>query len=226
MKRRKLLLLSLSLVIMAGCAPAQAEQLTDRQAALETVAAEETQTLPTTAPAEAETSDVTLKTMEVALEDGHVLTLAVMGKRRDDSEVCGVREIIIYEGTEVRQSILIEEAIRADGVDGIDMGYSESVSAEESAKVKDVNFDGIPDIEVCGWIPNNSIPYYYWCWDADTEQFVYAFCLQLTDVDYQNQRLISWHKVENGLYYTDYYSVNEQNELELVERDIEDVRPG
>ena len=174
----------------------------------------------------AETSDVVLKTMEVPLQDGRVLTLNVMGKQEETTGICGVRKIIVYEGTEVRQSILIEEAIQADGVDGVDVGYSESFSVEESAKVKDVNFDGIPDIEVCGWIPNNSIPYYYWCWDADTEQFVYAFCLQLTDVDYQNQRLISWYKVENGLYYTDYYSVNGQNELELVDRDIEDVGPG
>lgn len=187
---------------------------------------EEVQNWLSTILAETETSDVVLKTMDVPLQDGRILTLNVMGKQEETTGTCGVREIIVYEGTQVRQSILIEDAIRADGVDGVDVGYSESFSAEESAKVKDVNFDGIPDIEVCGWLPNNSIPYYYWCWDADAEQFVYAFCLHLMDVDYQDRKLISWYKVENGLYYTDYYNVNAQNKLELAKRDVEDVRPG
>jgi undecaprenyl pyrophosphate synthase len=41
----------------------------------------------------------------------------------------------------------------------------------------------------------------------------------------ENKRLVAWYKVENGLYYTDYYHVNEKSELELLEREVEDVRP-
>ena len=204
MKKMLLFLLVLCLLVMTGCAPARAEQ-----------------------PAEmTEASDVVLKTMEVPLQDGRVLTLHVVGKQNETTEMWGVREINVYEGTQLLQTIPIAQAILADGVDGIDIGYTECFSAETAADVKDVNFDGIPDLEVCGWVPNNGIPYYYWCWDADAEQFVYAFCLQLKDVDYQNQKLIAWYKVENGLYYTDYYSVNGRNQLELDKRDVEDVRPG
>jgi len=172
-----------------------------------------------------ENSDEVLKVMEMPLDDGRVLILSVIGKKRDDDIVMyGVREIRVFEGNLI-QSILIQEAIDMDGVNGIDKGYSECLSIEESAALKDVNFDGYMDLEVCGWIPNNSVPYYYWCWNNDTQQYEYSFCLQLSKVDVENKRLIAWYKVENGLYYTDYYRVNDKNQLELIDREIEDVRP-
>lgn len=169
-------------------------------------------------------SDEVLKTMELTLEDGEVLTLSVLGKK-SDVDLYGVSEIRVYKNGNLIQSILMQEAIDADGVYGIDEGYTACFTAEESAGLKDVNFDGYMDLEVCGWIPNNSLPYYYWCWNNDTQQFEYFFCLQLTDIDEERQLLIAWYKVENGLYYTDYYRVNDKNELELVDREIEDVRP-
>ena len=94
-----------------------------------------------------------------------------------------------------------------------------------SEMIIDVNFDGYLDVEVCGWLPNNSIPYYYWCWNPDSRRFEYAFCLQLTEVDLENRQLIAWYKVENGIYYKDYYAVTEGNQLELKDRRIEDDRP-
>ncbi|HHV72496.1 MAG TPA: hypothetical protein GXX38_07805 [Clostridia bacterium] len=171
-------------------------------------------------------SDEVLKILKMPVEDGRVLTLSVVGKKADgDIELYGVREVYVYEGENLLQSILIQEAINRDGVSGIEEGYSGCPSAEESAALKDVNFDGYMDLEVCAWTPNNSIPYYYWCWDNENQQFEYSFCLQLTGVDEGNKRLIASYKVENGLYYTDYYQVNEKNKLELIAREIEDVRP-
>ncbi|NLU51754.1 MAG: hypothetical protein GXX10_02665 [Clostridiaceae bacterium] len=113
-------------------------------------------------------SDEVLKTMEVPLKNGEVLTLYVIGKKRDDVDLYGVREIRVYKKDELLQSVLIKEAIDKDGVDGIEEGYTACFTAEESAGLKDVNFDGYLDLEVCGWTPNNSIPYYYWCWNNDT----------------------------------------------------------
>lgn len=49
--------------------------------------------------------------------------------------------------------------------------------------------------------------------------------MHLSEIDTENKRLIAWYKVENGLYYTDYYRVNDKNELELIDREIEDVNP-
>lgn len=172
-----------------------------------------------------ENSDEVLKTMEMPFGNGRVLTLHVIGKKREDIQMYGVREICVYDGENLLQSILIQEAINIDGVNGIDEGYSECPSAEESAALKDINFDGYLDLEVYGWLPNNSIPYYYWCWNNDTQRFEYGFCLQLSEIDEENKQLITWYKEENGLYHTDRYRINDQNKLELVDRKIEDVRP-
>jgi len=173
-----------------------------------------------------ENNDEVLKILEMPLEDGKVLTLFVIGKKAEgDIGLYGVREVCVYEGDNLIQTVLIQEAINTDGVDGIDEGYTACFSEEDSAALKDVNFDGYLDLEVCGWTPNNSIPYYYWCWNNDTQQFEYGFCLQLAGIDEENKLLIASYKVENGLYYTDYYHVNGKNKLELIRREIEDLRP-
>ena len=164
--------------------------------------------------------------LELLLTNGMELTLNVWGKQGDgDSGLYGVREINVWGPDGLLQTIQMQEAIEADGVDGIETGYTECTSAEESVSLRDVNFDGYLDIEVCGWLPNNSIPYYYWCWNPDSRRFEYAFCLPLTEVDLENRQLIAWYKVENGLYYKDYYTVTEGNQLELKDREIEDDRP-
>ena len=164
--------------------------------------------------------------LEVILTNEIELTLDVRGKQSDGgSGLYGVQEINVWGPDGLLQTIQMQEAIDADGVDGIETGYTECISAEESVNVKDVNFDGYLDIEVCGWVPNNSIPYYYWCWNPDSQRFEYAFCLQLKEIDVKNQRLVAWYKAENGLYCTEYYTVTPENRLELVDREDWDVRP-
>ena len=216
MKRMRLLLLLLC-VTLCGCGGEKAVP-----AATEAVRTE----MPTEAASEtAASEDEALNTLEAVLENGESLTLTVMGKQATERDLYGVREVLVYRGESRIQTISMTEAIAKDGVDGIDLGYTESFSIEDAAKLRDVDFDGNPDLEVCGWCPNNAIPYYYWLWNPETEQFQYGFSLQLREVDTENQQLIAWYKVENGLYHTDYLRVNDQGELELLKREIEDVRP-
>ena len=210
---RIFLLLLLLTVVLSGCGGQEG-----------TPAA--TEMKQTEIPTEAVNSeDTELNTLEVVLENGEVLTLSVLGKQAEVSDCWGIREIRVYRKEALIQTISMAEAIAKDGVDGIDTGYTESFSIENAAKLRDVDFDGNPDLEVCGWCPNNAIPYYYWLWDPETEQFQYGFSLQLQGVDAENRQLIAWYKVENGLYYTDYLRVNDQGEPELIKREIEDVRP-
>lgn len=212
MKRIFLLLLLLT-VVLSGCGGQEGTPAV-------------TEMKQTEIPTEAVNSeDTELNTLEVVLENGEVLTLSVLGKQAEVSDCWGIREIRVYRKEALIQTISMAEAIEKDGVDGIDAGYTESFSIENAAKLRDVDFDGNPDLEVCGWCPNNAIPYYYWLWDPETEQFQYGFSLQLQEVDAENRQLIAWYKVENGLYYTDYLRVNNQREPELIKREIEDVRP-
>lgn len=186
-----------------------------------------------TAPTEAYTAPVSqtqpadeeVKRLNMTLDNGETLSLSVMGKKAEDRELYGVREIRVYRGDDLHQVISMVEAIEADGVDGIELGYTESVSLEAAAALKDVDFDGNADLEICAWCPNNAIPYYYWLWNKEKECFEYAFTLQLRDVDTEKRQLVAWYKVENGLYHTDYYRVNAEKELELLKREVEDVRP-
>lgn len=178
---------------------------------------------PTPAPTSEASENEALKTLNLPLL-GRECTLQVIGKKRADMDVYGVREIKVYAGVELIQSVLIQEAIDADGVDGIDKGYSECPYIEELVSLRDVNFDGYPDLEVWGWSPNNSIPYYYWCWNPETQQFEYAFCLQLTDIDEERKQLISYTKAGGGVYYIARYRVTKENKLELAERMTEDYR--
>jgi len=227
------IILAISIILLSACGKKDSvTDVTDTYASVEE-SIEEAITEQTGPELEADSSsdsrenpDEVLKVLEMPLEDGKVLTLFVIGKKAEgDIGLYGVREVSVYDGEDLIQSILIQEAINTDGVDGIDEGYTACFSKEDSAALKDVNFDGYLDLEVCGWTPNNSIPYYYWCWNNETQRFEYRFCLQLTGIDEENKLLIASYKVENGLYYTDYYSVNDKNKLELVKREIEDVRP-
>ena len=168
--------------------------------------------------------DHVLKNMNLAMQDESAWRAEVIGKKSDWNGNYGVREILIYKDDVLQQSVSIQEAIEKDGVDGIDENYTECPKVEETVILKDVNFDGYPDLEVWGWTPNNTIPYYYWCWNPDPGQYEYAFCLQLTEIDVEKKQLISWYKVENGVYHTEYYQVTADNKLELVEQYIEDYR--
>lgn len=169
----------------------------------------------------AATGDEVLKTMKISIQDIEY-TLEAVGKKEDNGY--GIREILICKGEKLQQSILMEEAIEKDGVDGIDMGYTQCYEKEEVVTFRDVNFDGYKDLEVCGWMANNSIPYYYWCYNPDTKQYDYAFCLQLTEIDEQNERLISQCREEYGVYSTSCYKVDDENKLVLIETKIEDHR--
>ena len=168
--------------------------------------------------------DEVLKTMKETTESGEDFMVIAVGKRRPDMVQYGIRELIVYHNNEQPSSVFVQEAIDADGVYGIEEGYSQCYSREAAAALKDVNFDGYPDIEVWGWTPNNTIPYYYWCWNPETQQYEYAFCLQLTEIDTERKLLIEWYKVENGVYQTNYYQVADGNRLELVEQVTEDIR--
>ncbi len=172
----------------------------------------------------AQFSDGILNTLEMSVGEGRMLTLQVIGKRQTDSDRFGVRQIDVYDGEKIIQQIWMKEAIDTDGVDGIEEGYTECWNVKRAVYLRDVNFDGYLDLEVYGWTPNNSIPYYYWCWNPERQQFEYAFTLQLTDIDKEKELLIEWYKVENGLYHTNYYHVTADNELELFDRVIDDFR--
>ena len=158
-----------------------------------------------------------LTTREATVDGGRTLTLETVGKKQADMDLWGVREVRISEGDVLLQTIPIQEAIDAEGVDGLGTGYTACWSAEEAMAVLDKNFDGNEDLGLVGWIPaSNTVPHYHWMWDSGAEAFSFALCLQGASVD--ETAVIATYQYENG----DHYAPDETGALVLVGWDVTD----
>ncbi len=167
--------------------------------------------------------DHVLKEINAVVEGNRTLTIKAIGKKREDMDLWGLCQIDVYEGSTKIQVIHLKDIIDIDGLDGsVGQGYTECWSKEELLQAKDVNFDGNQDMEIFAWITNTSIPYYYMLWNRNSGQFEYGFCIQLTELDYDNQQLVASHRAGAGTYYTDYYRYNENGELYLADVQIKD----
>lgn len=173
-----------------------------------------------------ETEDHVLSTLEATVDGGRMLTLCAVGKKSADTDQWGVREVQVYEGTQLLQTISVQEAIDTDGVDGIDTGYTQCWSAEDAMAVEDLNFDGNDDLDLFGWIPANAVPHYYWLWDSDLEAYRYALCLQGVSLDVQAREVVSEYRDTSSVDYTDYYAPDDTGNLALVRREITDYARG
>ena len=175
--------------------------------------------------------DHVLLTLEAPLADGRTLTLEAVGKRLDEYSA-GVREVRVYDGEELIQTVLSREAIGAEwdlGMTEEFYNYTECWSPEESMEVLDLNFDGSADFGLFGWICNNTIPYYYWIWDPETEQYQYAFTLQGAEAHPESGETTAEYKSGSAgsQWVTEYYWPDGNGSLYLhrVERLVRDFQP-
>ena len=230
---RRVLTLLLALLLLSACAaptaPAQAE----------TENAPPVQEPPEAAAPEEESpegpsEDHVLLTLEVPLADGRTLTLEAVG-RVEDAYTCGVREVRVYDGDELIQTVLSREAIEIFWGDS-DLLPGESVSEytscwtpEGSMMVLDLNFDGNTDFGLFGWPANNTIPYYYWIWDEEAEQYRCAFVLQEAEAHPETGELTAEYKSGSAgsQWIVEFYRPDENGNLYLVrvERDTCDFEP-
>lgn len=232
---RRVLILLLALLLLSACAaPEEVE---------EDAPAPPVQELPETAAPEEETpsgetpsndtpsEDHVLLTLEAPLVDGRTLTLEAVGKNVDEYSV-GVREVRVYDGEALLQTIPAREAIEAEWGAGMAedfYDYTECWSPEETMEALDLNFDGSTDFGLFGWPANNTIPYYYWTWDAETEQYQYAFTLQGVEAHPEARELTAEYKSGSAgsQWIVEYYKPDENGELRLdrVRRDTCDFEP-
>lgn len=178
------------------------------------------------APPVPETEDHLLLTLEAPLADGRTLTLEAFGRQTDDYS-CGVREVRVYDGVDLLQTVPAREAIELEWEfgDGVLAGdfydYTECWSPEMTMEVLDLNLDGNADFGLFGWIPNNTIPYYYWQWDGEGYQF--ACTLQDAEVHPETGEVSTEYKVGWGgvQYQRDYYRPDGEGHLCLVRQERE-----
>lgn len=148
-----------------------------------------------------ETGDAVLLTKSAAV-GGKELTLRGVGHRLNDY-LWGIRAIEVYDGETLLQTIEMTEA--ADDPDGGLEEYTECPEPQLLLRAVDANFDGYDDIEVFGWMPNNTVPYFYWLWDAGAKQYAYRFRLQGPTIDPETETLSAEYRESAAASWKDVY---------------------
>lgn len=226
--RRVLILLLVLLMLPACAAPAEVaakpavpplQEAPEEPAPVEVSPEEE---LPVE---EVPSEDHVLLTLDAPLADGRTLRLEAVGKRVDEYSV-GVREVRVYDGDELIQTALSWEAIGAEwdlGMTEEFYNYTECWSPEETMEALDLNFDGNTDFGLFGWTTNNTVPYYCWMWDPETEQYQYAFTLQGAEAHPETKELTAEYKdgPAGSRYVTEVYKPDETGELLLDRVEVE-----
>lgn len=223
---RRVLTLLLALLLLSACAaPAETEEVPPVREPPEAAALEE-ESPGETAPSE----DHVLLTLEAPLADGRALTLEAVG-RVEDAYACGVRKVRVYDGEALIQTIQAREgnlAFWGDG-DGIVSEYTSCWKPEGCMEAADLNLDGNTDLGLFAFPANNMIPYYYWLWDAEAEQYRYAFTLQGAEAHSETGELTAEYKSGSAgsQWIVEFYRPDENGDLYLdrVERDTCDFEP-
>lgn len=228
--RRVLILLLVLLMLSACAAPAEVaeEDPPPLQEAPEQPAPAEISPEKEVPVEEVPSEDHVLLTLDAPLADGRTLTLEAVGKRLDEYSA-GVREVRVYDGDALIQTILSREVIEdfwGDSDGGIVSEYTTCWTPEETMEAQDLNFDGNMDFGLFGWSANNTIPYYYWMWDADVGQYQYAFVLQGVSADLDKRELKSGFRLSAVEFEMDYYRLDETGILYLVRTEIDNWETG
>ncbi|MDE6456591.1 MAG: hypothetical protein K2L38_11980, partial [Dysosmobacter sp.] len=226
-----MLILLLALLLLSACAAPAAPAPAEGQA--ESTPPEEPLEVPAdplpaeTAPEEAE--DHVLLTLDAPLADGRTLTLEAVGKVEDEY-TCGVREVRVYDGAELIQTVQAREAIASEPV--FDGDYTECWNVEDCMEALDLNFDGNTDFGLFGARCNNTIPYCYWTWDPEMEQYRFACILQGAEAHPETgEKGETTAEYKSGSagsqWVTEHYRPDENGSLYLqrVERLVRNFRP-
>lgn len=155
---------------------------------------------------------------EITVDNGRKLDLILHGFHPAELNRYGIDKIDVYDGTDLIQTIFVKDAIQEEGTDyGYMKGYTETWDENEGLDIGDMNFDGAEDIGLFAWVTTGAnIPYYYWLWDEEEQQFTYAFCICAPSlIDTEKEQIVV--KIRDGsCRITDYYAYDENGELQLV----------
>ena len=153
----------------------------------------------------------------VEVADGRNLVVALDMDEIGD-EYYQVKQIYVYDGEELLQTIIPEEIPVGDIVlwEGLFVNKGYEVG---KADVRDLNFDGAEDFGLLSvsTYPKN-VPYSYFLWNEDRNQFDYGFTTygaSALEVDEDARRLIV-HSHDTMGEYEDYYGYSEDGKLVLA----------
>lgn len=164
-------------------------------------------------------------TAEITVDNGRELQLVLYGTK--DEYFYLIYKIEVFDGEKLIQSGLVKEAVmmewEEDGSKEEKNYYAESWVEDGGLSVADMNFDGAGDIAIQGWVTTGAnIPYYYWLWDEEAQQFTYAFCICNAEMDEAKKLIVSHMRESAVCYSTYYYAYDEDGKLQNIGYELED----
>ena len=173
-----------------------------------------------------EAEDHVLLTLDASLADGRTLRLEAVGKKVDEYSY-GVREVQVWDGEELLQTVLSREGAASEPV--FDGDYTDCWSTEDCMEALDLNFDGNMDFGLFGSRCNNTIPYCYWTWDPEAGRYQFACILQGAEAHPETGETTAEYKSGSAgsQWITEHYKPDENGALYLhrVERLVRNFQP-
>lgn len=158
------------------------------------------------------------------------LTVKLYGLKDIYSGYYGIRQMDIYDEDTLIQTIVMQDVFDVENNGNsmsIMQGYTACRSKDGDLIYEDVNFDGNQDIGLTAFIPAvPNDPVYYWIWNEEERQFVYAFRICNLEIDEENRQLVSRTRGSVESWNTIYYEYDEEEKLQPVKLIEENYSDG
>lgn len=172
-----------------------------------------------------ETGDRALLSVNATVDGGRVLRLDAIGQALTEpgaSVRYGVREIRVYDGEELLQTLSVDELPPDASVGPV----TQSPTVEDALTVRDMNFDGSQDIDLYGTAERAAPPHIYYLWSGDMGAYLYAFTLRGADTDPETREVVTNYRQDSAVECTDRYGYEDGWTLKLVSREARDWKRG
>lgn len=168
-----------------------------------------------------ETGYRVLSSVEAVVDGGRALRLDAVGMPLTDPGSAvryGVHTVRVYEGGELLQELPVNV--------GTGVSLTEAPTVEAALSVRDMNFDGSDDMDLCATMERNAPPHYYFLWDSAENAYAYGFTLRGAEPDPATREIIAAYPQDSAIDNTDTLRYADDGSLYLVSRKAEDWKRG
>ncbi|MBR3569185.1 MAG: hypothetical protein IKN96_00060 [Oscillibacter sp.] len=221
MKRLAIVCAIFALLTACGAAETSKAPVVEKQAPEIAEPVPELEIEPPPDDIDPETGDRVLLSAEASVSGGRVLTVEGVGQALTEPGAAvryGLRAVRVYENGELLQTLFARDFIDGD--------MMESPAIEDALIVRDANFDGADDIDLCGGTERVAPLRYYFLWDADANGYVYGFKLRGASVDPDKREITASYPLDSSVDCADVWRYAPDGSLQLAERKTEDWKRG
>ncbi len=224
---KRLAILCALLGLLAACGAPERTQAPEEAAETETAEAAEAAPVPELEiqpgpdDIDPETGERALSSVEATVDGGRALRLEAVGMPLTEPGMAvhyGVRAVRVYDGETLLQEL------PASVEPGQSMTRAPTV--EDALSVRDMNFDGADDMDLCATMERNAPPHYYFLWNAEAGAYLYAFTLRGAEPDPETREIVSSYSLDSQTDCEDRLRYADDGTLQLVSRKTEDWKNG